>query len=217
MALPLSGLRVIELSHYIAGPLCGQNLAEYGADVIKVEPPGGDFSRSGHPVRDGSSAYFALLNRGKTFRELDLKKDADREELYRLADGADAFLTNYAAGVPERLGIGHDTLRKRNPRLVYTHITGFGSAPGNPAVPAFDGAIQAMSGLAYVTGDPDGPPMKSGLFIADNLTGWVATTGTLAALVGAQRTGQGSYLDISMLDSMFSLLQFNVSLVRDGA
>lgn len=212
---PLTGYKILELSHYIAGPMCGQILADFGGEVTKVEPPSGDPSRNAYPVREGASAYFAASNQGKQHITLDLKNGRDLDEFLDLVAQADAVVTNYAKGVPEKLRIPYNMLRRRNPRLVYTHITGFGARENDPSEPAYDGVIQAMSGLASLTGERDRAPHKAGVFIADHLSAWVAATGTLIALEAARKTGESQFVDISMLDALFTTNHFNVPLVSD--
>ncbi|HYH24903.1 MAG TPA: CoA transferase [Blastococcus sp.] len=189
----LSGVRVVAVEHFIAGPFCTQLLADQGADVIKVESPG--------TVHSG---YFPTLNRNKRSIVLDLKSEQGLEALHALAETADVFITNMAAGVPKRLGFDYERLSEINPRLVYVHITGFGQNSPYRSLPAFDGVIQAMSGMMDLTGEADGPPMLSGLFIPDHLTGLWACLSVNNGLLRRQSTGKGSYVDLAMLDCMMS-------------
>jgi crotonobetainyl-CoA:carnitine CoA-transferase CaiB-like acyl-CoA transferase len=212
----LAGVRVIELSHAIAGPHCAQMLADAGADVIKVEPPAGEMSRNALPVVDGGSIYFASHNRGKRSVCLDLKSPAGLDLLLRLCDTADVVLTNYGAGVPQRLGWSYDVLRARNPRLVMVHVTGFGSAAGGAPRGAYDGVIQAMSGIADLTGQPGGEATFVGAFVADHVAAYHATIAVLMALRERDRTGAGSFADISMLDSYTAMLAHEVGLAAAG-
>lgn len=188
------GIRVLGVEHFISGPFCTQILADQGADVIKVESPH-------HDPRNG---YFHTLNRNKRSVVLDLKSDEGRAAMHALVRTADVLVTNFAAAVPAKLGFGYDELHEINPRLVYVHITGFGLNTPYQDRPAFDGVIQAMSGLMHLTGEPDGPPMLAGLFVPDHLTGLYAALATSFALHRRQLTGEGSFTDLSMLDCLIS-------------
>ena len=190
----LEGIRVLGVEHFISGPFCTQILADQGADVIKVESPH-------HDPRNG---YFHTLNRNKRSVVLDLKSDDGRTAMHALVRTADVLVTNFAAAVPAKLGFGYEQLREINPRLVYVHITGFGLNTPYQDRPAFDGVIQAMSGLMHLTGEPDGPPMLAGLFVPDHLTGLYAALATSFALHRRQLTGEGSFTDLSMLDCLIS-------------
>ncbi len=192
----LHGIRVIGVEHFISAPFCTQILADQGADVIKVEPPAAE-------QRNG---YFHTLNRNKRSVVLDLKGESGREALRALAATADVLVTNFAADVPTRLGFGYEDLAAVNPRLVYVHVTGFGQNSPYRSRPAFDGVIQAMSGMMHLTGEPDGPPMLSGLFIPDHLTGLYAALATSFALQRREATGTGSFVDLAMLDCLMSFL-----------
>ncbi|WP_194291517.1 CaiB/BaiF CoA transferase family protein [Cumulibacter manganitolerans] len=211
----LAGITVIELTHAIAGPQCGQILADHGAHVIKVEPPAGDFSRGARPIVDGDSVYFACHNRGKRSVVLDLKDEADRLSFDKLLSSADVLLTNYSADVPARLGFGFDQLSTRFPRLVVAHITGFGITSADRAVRAYDGIVQSMSGIPASTGSPGTAPVLASAFVADHIAAYHAALGIMFALRERDRTGEGSLVDISMLDAYAStsahFLQASVS------
>lgn len=213
---PLQGIRVIELTHAIAGPHCAQMLADHGADVIKVEPPEGELARMAYPVSDGESVYFASHNRGKRSVRLDLKSPAGQGALRQLCASADIVVTNYGDGVPDRLGFSYETIRELNPGVVYAHITGFGLgaewAPGR----AFDGVIQAMSGAADLTGSPDGDPTLVGVFVVDHIAANHAVISILMALQGRHSTGRGALLPISMLDSYQSMFGHEVGMAHLG-
>ncbi len=213
---PLQGVRVIELTHAIAGPHAAQMLADHGADVIKVEPPEGELARMAYPVVDGGSVYFASHNRGKRSVRLDLKSPAGQEALRQLCATADVVVTNYGDGVPDRLGFSYEALKAENPGLVYAHVTGFGVgaawAPGR----AFDGVIQAMSGAAELTGAADGDPTLVGVFVADHLAANHAVVAILMALYERHASGRGAFLPISMLDSYQSMLAHEVGQARLG-
>ncbi|MEU0302935.1 CoA transferase [Streptomyces sp. NPDC006175] len=190
----MPGLRVVTVEHFIAGPFCTQLLGDQGADVIRVESPAGS-NRGG---------YFPTLNRNKRSIVVDLKSEKGIETLHALIETADVFVTNLGAGVPARLGFDYDRLSQINPRLVYAHITGFGQDSPYRDIPAFDGVIQAMSGLMDLTGEPDGAPMLSGVFVPDHLTGLWAALAVNNALLKRHNTGHGSYIDLSMLDCLMS-------------
>jgi CoA:oxalate CoA-transferase len=201
----LSGIRVLEFGHYIAGPFCTQILADQGADVIKVEPPGGGPRRNSDPVVN-KGGYFPMLNRNKRSIEVDLKSERGREIVDALVRSADVLVTNYGNGVPAKLGFGYDRLHEVNPRLVYVHSTGFGQDSPYASRPAYDGIIQAMSGLLDMTGEPGRPPALAGVFVPDHVT---AMYGALAVMFGLRQrdvTGEGSFTDLAMVDSMMTFL-----------
>jgi CoA:oxalate CoA-transferase len=223
---PLNGVRVLELGHGIAGPQCAQMLADHGADVIKIEPPPGQGrdDRVSLPISDGESLYFASHNRGKKSIVIDLKHTDGKAVFYGLARSADVVVTNYGAGVPRRLGIDYETLSATNPGLVFAHVTGFGSESPYRDFRAFDGIIQAMSGLPWLTGSAQGEPAFVGAFVADHVAANQAALGILFALFERQRTGVGGFVDISMLDGYMSMLahivgevlELSQSPVREG-
>lgn len=213
---PLQGVRVIELTHAIAGPHAAQMLADHGADVIKVEPPEGELARKAYPVVDGASIYFASHNRGKRSVRLDLKSAGGQEALRRLCGTADVVVTNYGPGVPDRLGFAYDSLRSENPGLIYAHITGFGVDADWAPDRAFDGVIQAMSGGADLTGFPEGDPTLVGVFVVDHLAANHAVIAVLMALHERHASGRGAFLPISMLDSYQSVLAHEVGQARMG-
>jgi CoA:oxalate CoA-transferase len=210
----MHGVRVLELGHYIAGPVCTQILADQGADVIKVEPPGGGARRHSDP-KSNPGGYFAMLNRNKRSIAVDLKSDRGREIFAALVRTSDVLVTNFAAGVPQRLGFGADEMLAINPRLVYVHATGFGEDSPYATKPAFDGIIQAMSGLMHLTGEQDGPPSLAGVFVPDHVTGLYATLAVLFGLRERERTGHGGATDLAMLDSMLTFLGATLSEVAD--
>lgn len=216
MISAMSGVRVLEIAHYIAGPQCCQILADHGAEVIKVEPPAGEMGRQAQPIHDGESFYFAANNRNKRSITLDLRSEQGQQVLHDLIGWADVLVTNYANGVPDRLGFGFDEVHRINPRAVMVHITGFGHTGPYSSWVAYDGIIQAMSGLADMTGEPDGAPTIAGPFVADNVTGMQAAMGSMLGLLARERTGQGQLVDVGMLDSMFPLLAHHVSVAAAG-
>lgn len=206
----LQGIRVLELTHAIAGPQCGQILADHGADVLKVEPTTGDFTRDAQPLVDGESLYFACHNRGKRSVQLDLKAESGLQVLHSLVSDADVLITNYTVDVPSRLGWDYATLERLNPRLVMVHITGFGSTGPDRDLRAYDGIIQAMSGIPELTGPPDGDPVLVGAYLADHLAAYQATMAVLFALQRRARTGRGAFVDVSMLEAYMATLAHEV-------
>lgn len=209
----LDGLRVLDLSRVLAGPYCTALLADLGADVVKIEPPAGDDARHLGPFQDGESVYFAQLNRGKRSLALDLKNPDDHALLLRLVAQADVFVENFRPGVAARLGIDHATLHAINPRLVYASISGFGQSGPMREYPAYDLVVQAMSGLMAGTGTPDGPPTRVGESVGDLVAGLFASWAINAALFDRERSGQGRYIDVAMLDSLVSLQVTAMSLL----
>jgi len=205
---PLAGVRVLDLSRVLAGPYCSMILADLGADVIKVERPGsGDPTRAwGPPFRNGESAYYLCVNRGKRSVAIDLSDPAGVEVARRLALGADIVLESFLPGGADRLGLGYGAVAAERPQVVYTSIAGY--APESPDAhrPGFDFAIQAEAGGMSITGEADGPPLKVGVAIADITTGMFASIGTLAALRDAERTGRGRHVQVSLFDSQLAWL-----------
>ncbi len=201
-ALPLDGIRVIDLSRVVAGPFATMLLADLGADVVKVEPPAGDETRSWGPPwwgdpADRRSAYFASVNRNKRSVVLDLRTDDGRATCDRLLAGADLLIHNYRPGTASRLGLGTDALRERHPRLVVASVGGFAGADADR--PAYDLLAQAVSGLMSVTGEPSGPPLKVGVALLDLIAGLECAVGALAALVG--RGSGGSSVSVNLVEA----------------
>lgn len=200
--LPFSGLRVVALEQAVSGPFCSRQFADLGAEVIKVERPGtGDFARGYDGALHGLSAYFAWLNRGKKSVVLDVKSGDGRAALERLVLGADVFVHNLAAGAVERLGLGHDALAGRAPRLVWVGISGYGPDGPHRDRKAYDMLIQAESGVVSMTGTPEAPA-KVGISVADIASGHYAFSSAASALYRRERTGEGARIDISMLECM---------------
>lgn len=208
----LRGIKVLDISHFIAGPLCSQILADHGADVIKVEALGGELARESIPFYKQKSIYFATMNRNKRSLSINMKTAEGREVIESLVKETDILVTNFSSGVPERLGFDYASIKKINPRIIMVHITGFGLTGPLKNYSAFDGAIQCMSGLAHLTGDKDGVPTKAGLFVADHVAAFHGAIGALVALQSRNINGEGQHVDISMLDSMVSMLQYHLSL-----
>ncbi len=203
----LAGIRVLDLSRILGGPYCGQILGDHGADVLKVEPPGGDDTRTwGPPFRDGVASYYHGLNRNKRIQHLDLTLPADREKLLALVAEADVLIENFKTGTMERWGIGHDTLSQRFPRLVWCRVSGFGSDGPLGALPGYDAAVQAMTGIMSINGEAEGGPLRVGLPVVDMVTGLNAVIGVLLALQERQRSGRGQLVEAALYDSGLSLL-----------
>lgn len=201
---PLAGLKVIELAHIMAGPVCGLMLADMGAEVIKVEKvPGGDDSRRFRPPEiEGESAAFMMMNRNKRGIAVDLKQEAGKEVLRRLLSSADVVIENYRQGTMERLGLGYETLRAANPGLIYCEISGFGRSGPYAGRGGFDLIAQGMSGLMSITGEGEGrPPVKVGAPVTDITAGILGAMGVLAAVVERQKTGRGQRVDTSLFEA----------------
>src|SRR5208282_299580 len=201
-SLPLSGLRVVALEQAVAGPFCSRQLADMGADVIKIErPDGGDFARQYDGALNGLSAYFAWLNRGKRSVTLNLKEACDYSACSKLIERADVFVHNLAPGAVERLGFGYDQLAARCGRLIWCGISGYGPDGPYHGKKAYDFLIQAESGVVSLTGTPDAPA-KVGISIADIASGLYGYSSILVALINRGRTGRGERIDISMLECL---------------
>ena len=211
----LHGIRVLDLSRVLAGPFCTMSMGDLGAEVIKVEEPGtGDETRAfGPPFVKGISTYFLSINRNKKSLAVNLKHPEGLKIVQALALRSDVVVENFRPGVAERLGVGWERLRADNPRLIYCSISGFGhqGLPEYTKLPGYDAVMQGLAGLQHLTGQADGPPTKVGISIADILTGMTAIQGILLALFSRERSGQGSRLDISMLDSTVQALTFQAA------
>jgi formyl-CoA transferase len=201
----LAGLRVIDLTQAMAAPFCSMNLADMGADVIKVEPPTGEDMRRGSAAKNGHSGTFVTINRSKRGITLDLKQPAGVEVMHRLVKTADVFVQNYRPGAAARLGVDYDTLAAINPRLIYCSISGFGSTGPYASRGGYDLIAQGMSGIISVTGDEDGPPAKAGVPLSDLAAGLFGAYGILCALEHRERTGQGQFVDTSLLEAAMAL------------
>lgn len=200
---PLAGMRVLELAQIMAGPTCGMMLADMGADVIKVEKlPGGDDARAYREPRvNGVSAPFMILNRNKRGIALNLKLAQGRDILLRMVKEADVLTENYRRGTLEKLGLGYDVLSKVNPGLIYCAVSGYGRNGPDADKPGFDLIAQGFSGLMSVTGEPGGPPVKTGNSIADTNAGILAMAGITAAYVHKLKTGEGQVVDTSLIEA----------------
>ena len=205
----LDGLRVLDLSRVLAGPLCAQMLADHGAEVIKVEPPEGDEARRIGPPLDerGECAYFAALNRGKRSIALDLSRPAGCVVLERLLAGADVLIENFLPGTMEKWGLGYEsTLAARPPRLIYCGVSGFGAGGPLGGLPGYDAVAQAISGLMSINGTPESGPVRLGVPVVDYLTGYNAMVGVLLALAARERTGAGQRVEATLFDTGLALL-----------
>jgi len=204
----LDGITVLDLSRVVAGPTCAMMLGDLGADVIKVERPStGDDARAwGPPFRGTESAYYLGLNRNKRSLTLDLKSERGRDILLELAADADVLVENFRTGTTERMGISYDDLRAINPGLVYCSVSGYGRTGPDADRPGYDFVIQGRGGFMSITGERDGPPMKVGLPVIDVLAALNAAVGILAALYHRSITGEGQFLDVSLLDAEVSSL-----------
>jgi CoA:oxalate CoA-transferase len=206
--MPLSGLKVLDLSRVVSGPFCTMLLADFGADVVKVEAPGGDPSRVTGILGSGENPYFVNLNRNKRSITVDLKQVKGKEIVRRMAEGSDVLVENFRPGVMDRLGLGYATLRELNPSLIYSAITGFGKTGPYKDRPAFDFIAQAMSGFMSLNGDSTMPYLRAGIPISDTIAGLYAAFGILAALRERERTGQGQEIQTAMVDGLISMFTF---------
>src|SRR5881398_557866 len=200
---PLKGIKVVELAQIMAGPTCGMLLADMGADVIKVEKlPGGDDTRSyGEPSINGESAAFMILNRNKRGIAVNLKTPGGLEVVKRLLADADVVTENYRKGTLEKLGLGYEILEKLNPRLIYCAVSGYGRTGPYADKGGFDLIAQGFAGIMSVTGEPGGPPAKSGTSIADINAGILAALGIVSALVARSTTGRGQMVETSLMEA----------------
>src|SRR5204863_6537393 len=205
MTTALGGLRVLDQTQVMAGPFCSMLLADMGADVVKIEPPGGEHTRREHEIAPGVSASFLAVNRNKRSLVLDLKRDEGVAILKKLAATADILVENYRPGVAERLGVDYETLKAINPRLIYCSISGFGQTGPYASRGGYDLIAQGMSGIMSVTGHPGGEPVKVGIPIADLGAGLFATFGILCALRARRVTGRGQFVDTSLFEAGLAL------------
>ena len=212
--LPLMGVKVLDVSQVMAGPYSCMLLADMGADVIKVEPPGnGDQTRGamGFRMKGPDSMGFLNMNRNKRSIAINLKSEAGKAILFKLVKEADILVENYRPGVMKRLGVGYEVMSKINPALVYVSISGFGQSGPWAMRPGFDLMAQAMSGIMSVTGNGDGKPVKAGVPVADIGCALFATYAALSAYIGAKNTGQGQYIDASLFDSALAFSIWDTS------
>ncbi len=208
---PLDGVRVLAVSQFGAGPYGTMLLADLGAEIIKIEDlaSGGDVARYVPPFEiDGDSLYFQSFNRGKKSVGLNLSNPGGSAVFRDLVAVSDAVFNNLRGDVPARLGLTYETLRAVNPKIVCCSLSGFGSTGPRAAEPGYDHLIQGLSGFISITGEPDGPPVKSGVSVVDFAGGLAAALGLMVGLFDAQRTGQGRDLDVGLLDTAMSMLSY---------
>src|SRR5919197_4182375 len=211
MAGCLDGIRVIELARYQAGPRGGMILSDLGAEVIKIEKPGGEETRKSPPMVDGQSVYFSVYNRGKKSICLDLRQPAGTQVLRDLIKAADFVLENFRPGTIERMGFGYDELKKLKPDIILLSVSGFGQYGPYRDLPAYDPLGQAMSGLMMLTGQPVGTPLGTASSIVDRYTALHATIGALAALRHRDQTGEGQVVDVCLMDSALTMVEIPLS------
>jgi crotonobetainyl-CoA:carnitine CoA-transferase CaiB-like acyl-CoA transferase len=219
MQLPLEDVKILDLSHALAGPFCSTLLGDFGAQVIKVEVPEvGDISRAwGPPFYNSETAYFVSLHRNKKSIEIDLKKEAGKALFFRLVEVFDVVLENFRVGTLQKLGIDYEKARTRNPGIVYCSVSGFGQTGPYRDRAALDLIVQAESGMISVTGEPGGRGVRTGVSIADMTAGLYAAFGIMNALRVKDKTGKGQYVDVSMLEGQLGLLQGTIgSYLADG-
>ncbi len=205
---PLSGITVIDLSRILAGPYCTLLMAELGARVIKVEPPGkGDDAREYGPFRQGRSTYFSSVNRGKESIALDLKSPSDKRIFEKLLERGDVLVENFRPGTMEKLGYGWDAVHARFPRLIYAAASGFGHTGPSSKEPAYDMVVQGLGGIMSITGHPGQPPVRIGMSIGDIGAGLYTAVAVNAALLHRERTGEATKVDIAMFDCQLALLE----------
>src|SRR5579859_2152168 len=205
---PLSGITVVDVSRILAGPYCTFLMAELGARVIKVEPPGkGDDAREYGPFKNGVSTYFASINRGKQSIALDLKAEGDKRIFEKLLGKADVLVENFRPGTMEKLGYGWETLHPRYPKLIYACASGFGHTGPNSKDPAYDMVVQGLGGIMSITGHPGQPPVRIGMSIGDIGAGLYTTIAVQSALLHRERTGETTKVDIAMFDCQLALLE----------
>lgn len=206
---PLKGVRVLDLSKVLAGPLCGQYLGELGAEVTKVEPPGtGDDTRAWLPQDAGQSTVFLAVNHNKRSIAVDLKSEAGRQVVQRLAAEADVVLQGFGGGTAKRLGVDYETLSAANPRLIYCEISGYGRDGPLGNEPGYDVMLQAFSGMISTMGDPGGKFARASFSPVDIGTGMHALSGILAALLEREKTGQGTYLEVALMETALGFMGY---------
>ena len=208
MRMPLEDVRVLDLSHALAGPFCSTMLADFGAEVIKLEPAGaGDIARAwGPPLPGGETSYFVSLHRNKKGIEIDLKQPEGKALFFRLVERCDVVLENYRVGALARLGLGYEVARVKNPAIIYCSVSGFGQDGPYRDRAALDLILQAESGMISVTGEPGGRGVRCGVSVADLTAGMYAAFGIMLALRVREKTGRGQSIDVSMLEGQLSLL-----------
>ncbi|MDE2881462.1 MAG: CoA transferase [Acidobacteriota bacterium] len=204
---PLAGVRILDLSRILAGPYATMMLADLGAEVIKIEPPGGDDTRTwGPPFGGGEAAYFLAVNRGKKSVVLNLKTEAGKASLSRLIQESDALVENFRPGTLARLGFAPEDVQRRHPRLIWCSVSAYGQYGPLSSKPGYDAVMQGEAGWMGLTGPPEGPPTKLGASLADICAGMMASSGILAALFARERDGRGRRVDVALFDSVVATL-----------
>lgn len=218
MSKPLEGIRILDFSQFLSGPMCTLLLSDFGAEVIKIEnPPLGDNTRYGPYIDREVSSHYAMRNRGKKSIVLNMKNEEHKKLFLKLAKTADAVVDNYKPGTMEKFGITYELLKEINPKIVFTSISGYGQTGPYASHAAFDQTVQAESGVMSITGEEGGAPMKCGASVADVSGGLSACIGTLMGIYDAQQTGRGRRIDVSMMDSLvFGLENQFSSYLRTG-
>jgi len=210
-SLPLSGIRVLDATSNIAGPFGGAILADLGADVVKIETPSGDPSRSMVPVDGDRSAYFHIVNRNKSVESIDLKSDLGKSRLAELMNDADVFLTNFLPDRLEALDLHPADLLKKFPRLIVGNLSSYGSTGPDAGIPGYDGTIQARTGIMHVTGEADGDPVRAGVSVLDVGGGMWLAIGILAAIVERNKSGKGTLVETSLFETGATWVSYHLS------
>lgn len=209
----LQGIKILDFTRVYSGPYCTMLLADLGAEVIKVEAAGkGDDTRAFYPIKNGESGYFMYLNRNKKSITLNLKKQEGKDAALKLAEWADIVVENFSPGTIGKLGLDYEAVKKVNPEVIYASISGFGQSGPYKSKVAYDAIAQAMGGLTYLTGYSDGLPVKVGPAISDAATGVHTALAIMSAVFYKTQTGKGQYIDVAMMDTVFSMLENSVSI-----
>lgn len=212
MPKPLDGFRILDFTQFLSGPVCTLLLGDYGAEIIKIEnPPVGDFTRYGNVVENQASSLYTTRNRGKKSIVLNMKEERQKNLFLKLVESADAVVENFKPGTMEKFGVTYEVLKKINPKIVYTSISGYGQDGPYADHAAYDQTVQAEAGIVSITGQKDGEPVKCGAAIGDYCGGLIGCIGTLMGIVEAQKTGHGRRVDVSMMDSLIFGLENQLS------
>ena len=206
-ARPLEGIRVVELGQLLAGPFTGTILSYFGAEVIKVEPPGGDPIRGWREVRDGTSLWYYSLGRNKKSVTLDLKSEKGRELVLKLLDTADVVIENFRPGAMEKWGLGPDDVKARNPGIVYTRISGYGQDGPYSVKPGYASVTEGFGGFRYINGEPGKPPVRPNISLGDTVAAIHAALGIALAIIHRTRTNEGQVIDVALYESVFNLME----------